>query len=132
MLMTASAIATSPSSAEMSLTRSGVRSGNCRAAFHRRAGGEVTAIMVRLGGREPEHVADPAEGVQQVRLGGVDLAPQHGDVRLHDAGITAAVVVPDMVEDLHLGQHPVRVAHEVPEQILDHVWDYDFRGDTGI
>src|SRR5450432_4155364 len=117
MLMTASAIATSASSAEMSLTRSGVRSGSCRAAVHRRAGGEGTAMMVRLGRREPEHVADPAEGVQQVRLGGVDLAPQHGHVRLHDAGVTAEVVVPDMVQDLHLGKHPVRVAHEVPEQL---------------
>src|ERR1700685_2312956 len=117
MLMTTSAIATSASSAEMSLTRSGVRPGSCRAAFHRRAGGEVTAMMVRLGRREPEHVADSAERVQQVRLGGIDLAPQYGDVRLHDAGITAEVVVPDMVQDLHLGQHPVRVAHEVPEQL---------------
>src|SRR5579875_1651138 len=137
MLITTRATTTRARTAVISLTRSGVRSGSCRTALQNPVGREGPAggtggpgrpggpgvadmtgdLAVRLARREPEHVTDAAEGVQQVRLGGVDLAAQHGDVRLHDPGVAAEVVVPDVVEDLHLGQHPVGVAHEVAQQL---------------
>ncbi|CPU65988.1 Uncharacterised protein [Mycobacteroides abscessus] len=47
----------------------------------------------------------------------VDLAAQVGDVELDDVGLAAEVVVPDAVEDLRLGQHAARVAHEVPQEL---------------
>src|SRR5215472_14122343 len=68
-------------------------------------------------GREPQYIADAAERVQQMRLGRVDLSAQHGHVRLDDPGVPPEVIVPDMVEDLHLGEHPVRVPHEVAQQL---------------
>src|SRR5258708_7673660 len=71
----------------------------------------------RLGGRKPQDVPDPAQGVDQPRFLRVHLATQHGHVRLNDARVTTEVVVPYVIEDLHLGQHPVRIAHEVPEQL---------------
>src|SRR5260221_8031696 len=118
MLMTASAMATSARTAVISLTRSGVRPGRARRRCQARPGPAADDMAIcRLGRREPQHVADAAQRVQQVGLGGVDLAPQYRDVGLHDPGIPAEVVVPDVVEDLHLGQHPVGVAHEVPEQL---------------
>src|SRR5215472_6417599 len=77
----------------------------------------LTTWSWSLGGRQPEHVPDTAQGVDQARLDGVDLAAEHRHVRLHDSCVTAEVVVPDVVQDLHLGQYPVGVAHEVPEQL---------------
>src|SRR5687767_5806459 len=71
---------------------------------------------MRLGGWEPENVADPAVGVDQVRLDSVDLAAQHGDVVLHDSRVALEVEVPDRVEDLLPGQHAVRVGHQVTQQ----------------
>src|SRR4029079_7381516 len=69
-------------------------------------------------GRQPQDVADAALGVdQRGEAIGVDLASQVGDVGLDDAGLTAEVVVPDVVEDLGLGQDPVRVEHEVAQQL---------------
>src|SRR3954470_9964930 len=44
--------------------------------------------------REPQRVPDAADGVQQPGLGGVDLAPQVGDVGLDDVGLAVEVVVP--------------------------------------
>src|SRR5262249_52812851 len=41
----------------------------------------------------------------------------YGDVGLDDSGVTPEVVVPHVVEDLHLREHPVRVPHEVPQQL---------------
>src|ERR1700745_3220185 len=109
-LMIASASATSASSAVISLTRSGVRCESRASAFR-----VMTDRVLR--GRQPEHVADPAQGVDEPRLNRVDLPAEHGHVGLHDAGVATEVVVPHVVQDLHLGQHPVGVAHEVTEQL---------------
>src|SRR5215469_13878614 len=110
--------ATSARVAVISLTCSGVRAESCLSDCHA-AGDRVGRAMPggRLRGGEAHYVADAAQGVQQVRLGRVDLAAQDGDVRLDDAGVAAEVVVPYVVEYLHLGQHPAGVAHEVPEQL---------------
>src|SRR6516165_5390285 len=135
MLITASAIATSARTAVISLTRSGMRPTHCRNSCRRPADRGGTKVDMALGRGEAEHVPDTAQGMDQPWLGAVHLAAEHGHVRLDDPGVTAEVVIPHMVENLHLGQHPVRVAHEVAKQvlskmqILDHVWDYDFRGD---
>src|SRR5437016_2339482 len=48
---------------------------------------------------------------------GVDLLPQVADVELDHMGLPAEVIVPDPVEDLSLGQHPARVAHEEAQQL---------------
>src|ERR1022692_9396 len=123
--MMASATPTSASSAAISLSRSGVRRGSARIAASARRdpddgpgpGAGPADITSPLGRGEPEYVANTAQGVQEVWLGGVDLAAQDRDVGLDDARIAAEVVVPDMVQDLHLGEHPAGVAHEIPEQL---------------
>src|SRR5215467_16266344 len=117
MLITASAIATSARTAVISLIRNGTRPDSCRKACRRLADPGWNVVDMRLGRGEAEHVPDAAQGVDQPRLGAVHLAAQHGYVRLDDPGVAAEVVVPHMVENLHLGQHPVRVAHEVAEQL---------------
>src|SRR5665811_1704965 len=66
---------------------------------------------------QSQDVADSAPRLDQRGLLDVDLASQVGDVGLDDARLTAEVVVPDMVEDLGLGQHPVGVEHEVAQQL---------------
>src|SRR5216683_4024347 len=64
-----------------------------------------------------QHVADAADRVDQRLAAGVDLLAQVADVQLDDMGLAAEVVVPDPVQDLRLGQHPARVALEIPEQL---------------
>src|SRR5215475_14740673 len=113
-LMVARATATSASTAVISLIRSGTRPGSRWAFCQRRLSPDLDDM---LGGRKPEHVPDAAQGVDQPWSAAVHLAAQHGHVGLDDPGVAAEVVVPHMVEDLHLGQHPVGVAHEVPEQL---------------
>src|SRR6478752_3947038 len=85
----------------ISLTRSGVRRSIRRTKFTRRRQGDVTAVptelgliatLSRLSSRHSHHVADPAQRMDQPRLGGVHLAPQVRDVRLHDVGVAAEVV----------------------------------------
>src|SRR4051794_6310984 len=66
----------------------------------------VTASARSGATRQPEGVAHPADGVQQPRVGGVDLAAQVGDVGLDDVGLAVEVVVPHVVEDLRLRQDP--------------------------
>src|SRR5690606_12497203 len=65
-----------------------------------------------------EHVAEAALGLDH-RLGQVlvDLAAQVGDVALDDARVAVEVVLPHVVEDLRLRQHPVGVEHEVTQQL---------------
>src|SRR5579872_7303369 len=118
MLIAASAMITRASTAVISLVRSGVRWDSRRAA----ASGDRTGLRALpapvsvtsasgvtpvtrkpfLRGREPQHVPDTAQGVDQPRVPGVDLPAQHGHVRLNDPGVTAEVVVPHVVQDLHL------------------------------
>src|SRR5215467_9446356 len=118
-LMTVSAIATSASRADTSLMRSETWSGSSRRGSQNRRKREDMARPLRRG--QPEHVSDAAQGVDQPRPAAVHLASQHGHVGLDDPGVAAEVVVPHMVEDLHLGKHPVGVAHEVAQQL-------EFRG----
>src|SRR4051812_26590368 len=54
--------------------------------------------------RLPQHVAHPAQSVQQPLLSGVDLAAQVRHIRLDDVDVTPEVVTPDMVEDFRLAQ----------------------------
>src|SRR5215469_6385067 len=116
-LITVSAITTRARTAVISLTRNGTRPDNCRRACRWLAEPGCDVVDIRLGRGKPQHVPDAAQRVDQPRLGAVDLAAEHGYVRLDDPGVPPEVVVPDVVEDLHLGQHPVGVAHEVPQQL---------------
>ena len=69
----------------------------------RRGDGERVAHCSRW---QAQHVADSPHGVDERGLDRVDLAPQVGDVRLDDVRLAVEVVVPDVVEDLRLRQHP--------------------------
>ncbi len=55
--------------------------------------------------------------MDQPRLNRVDLPPKVGDVGLDDAVVAPKVVLPDVVEDLRLRQHPAGVVHEVAQQL---------------
>src|ERR1700733_1589846 len=102
-LMIASAMITSASSAVIILTRSGVRPGSRARSPCQRRSLDVVVMRSQLGGRQPQHVPDPAQRVDEAGLGGVDFAAQHGHVGLHDPGVSPEVVVPHVVENLHLG-----------------------------
>src|SRR5260370_31826043 len=105
-LITASAMMTSASTAEISLVCRGPRPGSSLTARQRAADPEGADADIGLGRGEPEHVPDTAQRVDQPRLGAVDLAAEYGHIRLDDPGVTPEVVVPDVVEHLHLRQHP--------------------------
>src|SRR6476620_2543042 len=64
-----------------------------------------------------EHVARAAHGMDHGCPACVDLLAQVGDVELDDVGLPAEVVVPHPVQDLGLGQHPLRVAHQEAQQL---------------
>src|SRR5690242_10414082 len=64
-----------------------------------------------------QRVTHAADGVDQLRLDVVYLLAQITDVRLDDAAVATEVVLPDMVEDLRLGQHSALVDHQVAEQV---------------
>src|SRR3546814_10352711 len=57
----------------------------------------------------PHRVADPPDGVDQLGLDVIDLASEVADVGLHHPAVAVEVVVPDVVEDLGLRQHPALV-----------------------
>src|SRR5687767_7415268 len=86
--------ATRTTSRATSVIRSGTR--------ERRVGGPTasSALTGSRAARQPQGVAHPADRVQEARFGGVDLAPQVGDVGLHDVRLAVEVVVPHVVEDL--------------------------------
>src|SRR4051794_13891546 len=67
--------------------------------------------------RDPQAVADAAYRVDQGGLDTVELLAEVGDVRLHHIGVAAEVVLPDVVEDLRLGEHPVGVEHQVAQEL---------------
>src|SRR6201996_5209265 len=115
---------TSASTAAISLVRKGARSESRLSladrlgrAFWWLASTSTAMTGPALRRREPQHVPDASKGVDQPWLLGVDLAPEHRDVGLDDPGVTAEVVVPDVVEDLHLRQHAIGVGHEVTQQL---------------
>src|SRR6478752_9289742 len=64
-----------------------------------------------------EDIPETSHGVDHRLAAGVDLLAQVGDVKLDDVRLAAEVVVPHPVEDLRLGQHAPRVAHEVAQQL---------------
>src|SRR6476659_6296327 len=117
-------MATSTMSIATSLTRSGVRRARAAgapttvAALDGRAGAASgVAALIPSPARQPHGVADPAQGVDQPWLRGVDLLAQVGDVGLDHVRVAAEVVVPDVLEDLHLAQHAAVVLHEIAEQL---------------
>src|SRR5215208_8410063 len=65
----------------------------------------------------PQHVADAADGVDEVRLDRVDLLAEVADVQLDDVGPALEVVLPHPFQDLRLGQHHPLVAHQVAQQL---------------
>src|SRR5215207_10635811 len=120
-LISASETVTSTKTATMSRTRNGVRASSRRHARQGRATSTPTGSHrptgILLAIRQAQDVADPADGVDQPRLDRVDLATQVRHVRLDDAGVAPEVVVPDVVEDLALGQHPPGAGHQVAQQL---------------
>src|SRR5206468_6943201 len=56
--------------------------------------------------RQTERVPHAPQGLDQGRLHAVDLLAEVADVGLHDGARAAEVVLPDVVEDLALGEHP--------------------------
>ena len=47
----------------------------------------------------------------------VNLLTQVRDVQLHNICLAAKVVVPDVIENLTLGDHALRVLHKVAQQV---------------
>src|SRR6266508_1174416 len=64
-----------------------------------------------------EDIAGAPHRVDHRLPAGVDLLAQVGNVELDDVGLAAEVVAPHAIEDLGLGEHPPRVAHQEPEQL---------------
>ena len=65
----------------------------------------------------PQHVADPAHGVQQPRLAArLGLAPQVADVDAERVGGGAEVVAPHALEQLRAAEHLARVLEEHLQQ----------------
>ena len=62
-------------------------------------------------------VADQADGVDDRRAGHLELLAQVADVGLDDVAVAPEVVVPDVVEDLGLGQDVAGVEQEEAEQV---------------
>src|SRR3954452_5935487 len=71
----------------------------------------------RPSGRWLDQVPGAAHRVDHRLAAGVDLAAPVGDVELDDVALAAEVVLPHAVEDVRLRQHPLRVAHQVPQQL---------------
>src|SRR2546423_6850000 len=69
-----------------------------------------------LGMGKPQHVPDVAHRVDQRRIEPVDLLAQIGDVGLDDIVAPCEAVLPDVVQDLRLGQYPAGVQHQVAQQ----------------
>ena len=69
-------------------------------------------------GLADQRVADAADGVDQAGLDVVELAAQVADVGLDDAAVAAEVVLPHVVEDLRLRQHPALVDQQVAQQVV--------------
>src|SRR5439155_8609723 len=72
----------------------------------------------RLITRRHQPVADRAHRLDRRRLVfGGELAAQVADVHLEHARARVVVVPPDRIQDLGTGEHLVRVAHQVGEQL---------------
>src|SRR5690349_14710436 len=124
MLISRSAANTSASTAATSLVRNGVRRRvpcscirNGRFGLRRSVSARRAVNVTGSGRWLAQHVPHAAQSVDQPGLHVVHLAPQVRDVRLDDVVVAAEVVLPHVVEDLRLGQHPVRVQHQVTQQL---------------
>src|SRR6202035_762455 len=67
--------------------------------------------------RDPQDIADAPDGMDQPWLAVVNLAPEVTNVGLNDIAIAVEAVLPHMIEDLGLAQHPPGVDHQVAEQL---------------
>src|SRR5262245_42718621 len=67
--------------------------------------------------RRLDDVAGAADGVDELRLDGVDLLAEVADVQLDDVRLALEVVLPHPVQDLRLGEHHPLVAHKVAKQL---------------
>src|SRR5207237_9686853 len=70
-----------------------------------------------ISSREAQAVADAPYGLDQRGPGGVQLLSQVGDVGLEDVGVAAEVVLPHVLQELRLGEHPPGVEQEVAEKL---------------
>src|SRR5437867_7360632 len=66
---------------------------------------------------KPKDVPHTPHRVDQPRFQDVDLLPQIADVGLHDRGVAAEIVVPDVVEDLALRKDPARVGEKESQEV---------------
>src|SRR5580698_3227341 len=79
------------------------------------AGGCGATPLTRSGGFA-KGVADQPDGVDHRRPGDVELLAQVADVGLDDVGVTPEVVVPHVIEDLALRQHPPGVEEKEAQE----------------
>src|SRR5688572_7775493 len=64
-----------------------------------------------------QRVPDQADGVDERRAEAVELLAQVADVGLDHVVAAVVVVLPHVIEDLRLGQHPSGVEHEVAQEV---------------
>jgi hypothetical protein len=76
------------------------------------AGGPVAASRRR----NPQDIAQTADGVNKVRLTPIDLAPKVADTRLHQIPLAGRVVAPDMIVYLTFTQDAAGVQHQELQQ----------------
>src|SRR5439155_10583843 len=68
--------------------------------------------------RQSQDVPHTAHRMDQAGPRGVDLLAQVADVGLHHVGIATEVVVPHVIEDLLLREHPLRIEEQEPQQLV--------------
>src|SRR6185503_798858 len=61
-------------------------------------------------------VAEPANRADHVRVAVVELAPKIADIRLDGIGVAGESIIPDVLQDLMLGEDTAGIEHEVAEQ----------------
>src|SRR6478609_4916540 len=107
------------SSASLNPTPSGKRSATLEPSSSGRSAGSGRSVSSRcpVSDGRLEDIPGSSHGVDHRLPASVDLLAQVGDVELDDVGLAAEVVVPHAVEDLRLGEHALRVAHEVAQQL---------------
>src|SRR3954447_4642336 len=88
-----------------------------RSRLRRLIAGTRRGVAIGSGGFVgAQDVAEPADRAEQPRLRVLQLASQVADVRLDDVVLAVEVVLPDVVQDLLLGQDALGVEEEVAEQ----------------
>src|SRR5699024_3849345 len=74
-------------------------------------------VPLILGAWGTQDIAHTAHGVDQRRISGINLAAQVGNIRLHDVAVATEVIVPNIVQNLGLGQHNFFVLHQKAQQV---------------